>query len=85
MPRKQTLVHRRGLDEVKHEPVISTSAPIISIASFGHSSPSDKRPLDSYSSFLVDTSVISPQTNVIISPCRQTFGKSQVSLMYYLL
>lgn len=82
MPRKQTLVHRRGLEFIKQEPVeITTNSHIISIATaqFSHLSPPRTSDFGSTRINKTETGVCTPQpTFGSPSACRPTLGRPQV-------
>ncbi|XP_076456481.1 uncharacterized protein LOC143290833 [Babylonia areolata] len=84
MPRKQTLVHRRGLDIVKQEPVeITTNPQVVNISTACHYSPPRNRSIDIGSSTRTikteSTGLCTPQS-ATYSPisCKPTLGRPQV-------
>ena len=88
MPRKQTLVHRRGLDIIKQEPVeITTNSQVVNIAAaFSHLSPPRNRSSDFGSAtrtIKTETGVCTPQPSTY-SPLssRPTLGRPQVCVSW---
>lgn len=84
MPRKQTLVHRRGLpDAIKQEPLeITTNPPILSLADVERHSPLTRQIDCNSLTRIVKTEpigVLTPQPTLYSPlPCRPTLGRPQV-------